>query len=185
MRLLQEHGYDAPAGWIGYARDGYATPAMSISRRDAAIGLLTFVAAPRLALSTTLSTISVTKDPNCGCCSGWVTYLREHGFTVDVTDTPEINRVKGRLGIPKDLWACHTGQIAGYVIEGHVPAPTINRLLREKPNAKGLSVPGMPAGSPGMEIEGSPAEEYKVILFGPAGQQTFARFRGVEELPSS
>lgn len=125
--------------------------------------------------------IVVTKDPTCGCCGGWVDHLRASGFTAEVIESPEINRVKVRLGVPQDLASCHTAEIEGYVIEGHVPAPAIRRLLAERPLAKGLAVPGMPVGSPGMEVEGSQPETYSVILFGPAGQRTFARFRGAVE----
>ena len=79
------------------------------------------------------------------------------------------------------LAACHTGEVGGYVIEGHVPAPAIKRLLAEKPQATGLAVPGMPVGSPGMEVEGMEPDTYEVILFGPSGQRTFARYRGAQE----
>jgi len=130
-----------------------------------------------------LPKIMVTKDPGCGCCGSWVEHLRRNGFTVGTIDTPQINRVKARLRIPNDLWACHTGEGAGYVFEGHVPAAAIIRFLGEKPaGAVGLSVPGMPSSSPGMEIEGLAPDEYSVILFGPGGQRTYARFRGAEEL---
>jgi hypothetical protein len=89
--------------------------------------------------------------------------------------------VKARLGVPADLAACHTAEVAGYVIEGHVPASAVRRFLAEKPNAKGLAVPGMPVGSPGMEIPGTEPEEYEVVLFGPE-RRTYARFRGTTEL---
>ena len=126
-------------------------------------------------------TIAVTKDPNCDCCSGWVEHLRQAGFAVQVRDVPDVNRVKARLGVPSDLAACHTAQVSGYVIEGHVPAPALRRFLNEKPNAKGLAVRGMPVGSPGMEVPGSPPEEYNVVLFGPT-RRTYARFKGAVEL---
>ena len=163
-----------------------ATDTMKLTRRETVLGVAAFAAAPpRLAGSTERPKVTVTKDPNCGCCSGWVEHLHQHGFSVDVADVPEINRVKSRLGIPQDLWACHTGEGAGYIMEGHVPAPVILRLLQEKSAAMGLAVPGMPAGSPGMEVEGSsPAEypEYDVVLFGPAGRRTYARCKGAQEL---
>jgi hypothetical protein len=122
--------------------------------------------------------IVVTKDPTCGCCGGWVDHLRASGFTAEVIESSEINRVKVRLGVPQDLASCHTAEIDDYVIEGHVPAQAIRRLLAQRPQAKGLAVPGMPVGSPGMEVEGTAPETYDVILFGPSGQRTFARFRG-------
>jgi len=127
--------------------------------------------------------IVVAKDPNCGCCAGWVDHLRAAGFTAEVNDTPRVNAVKARLGVPAELASCHTGEIGRYVIEGHVPASAIVRLLSEQPEAKGLAVPGMPTGSPGMEVEGSAPDTYEVILFGAFGQRTFARFRGTTELP--
>jgi hypothetical protein len=124
--------------------------------------------------------ITVHKDPNCGCCSLWVRHLQKAGFTVQAIDTAELDAVKTRLGVPGDLAACHTAQVAGYIVEGHVPAAALRRLLAEKPNAAGLAVPGMPIGSPGME--GGAPEPYDVILFGPAGRRTYMRFLGEKAL---
>jgi hypothetical protein len=107
------------------------------------------------------------KDPTCGCCSGWVQHLQNAGFATKVLDTRDIDAVKKRLGVPDDLAACHTAEVAGYVIEGHVPAAALSRFLAEKPNATGLAVPGMPIGSPGME--GGRPEKYDVVLFGQNG----------------
>ena len=90
--------------------------------------------------------------------------------------------LKARLRIPKGLASCHTAEIDGYVIEGHVPAPAIKRLLSERPRAIGLAVPGMPVGSPGMEVSGVPDEPYEVVLFGPSGDRTYGRFLGSREL---
>ena len=126
--------------------------------------------------------LTVTKDPTCGCCAGWAEHVRAAGFPVEVVESQELNRVKARLGVPGNLAACHTAEIDGYVIEGHVPARAIERLLAERPPLKGLAVPGMPVGSPGMEVDGTPAEAFDVIAFGPGGQTTFARFRGSEPL---
>jgi hypothetical protein len=123
--------------------------------------------------------IMVHKDPTCGCCSGWVLHLQKAGFVIKVLETRDIDAVKTRLGVPKDLAACHTAEISGYVIEGHVPAAALKRFLAEKPNAAGLAVPGMPIGSPGME-GGSPGP-YQVVLFGPDGRRTYARFLGDRE----
>ena len=120
--------------------------------------------------------ITVHKDPSCGCCSGWVKHLQQAGFAVATIETADLEPVKTRLGVPADLAACHTAQVDGYVIEGHVPAVALRRLLDEKPSAAGLAVPGMPIGSPGME-EGRP-EPYEVVLFGPAGRRTYMRFVG-------
>jgi len=125
-----------------------------------------------------LPKVVVTKDPNCGCCGGWVDHMKAAGFPVEVVTTPQVNRVKARLGVPDDLASCHTAEVGGYVIEGHVPADAIKRLLAEKPSAKGLAVPGMPVGSPGMEVDGMAPDTYEVVLFGPSGQRTFERLRG-------
>jgi hypothetical protein len=120
--------------------------------------------------------VTVYKDPTCGCCSGWVSHLQQAGFTVKTIETADLEPIKMRLGVPNDLAACHTAQIGGYVIEGHVPATALKRLLDDKPSAIGLAVPGMPVGSPGME-EGS-AEPYEVVMFGLAGRRTYMRFVG-------
>lgn len=120
--------------------------------------------------------ITVHKDPNCGCCSGWVEHLQKAGFTIKTVETAHLDMVKARLGVPADLAACHTAQVAGYLVEGHVPAAALRRFLAEKPNAKGLAVPGMPVGSPGME--GGAPQPYDVVLFGPAGRRSYMRFLG-------
>ena len=92
------------------------------------------------------------KDPGCGCCDLWAEHLREHGFTVTSTEDPDILAFKAKQGVPRPLMSCHTGVIDGYFVEGHVPANDILRLLKEKPeHVTGISVPGMPLGSPGME----------------------------------
>lgn len=126
----------------------------------------------------TFPAMTVTKDPSCGCCGAWVEHVRSAGLKVDVIESGDVNRVKARLGVPKDLASCHTAEIGGYVVEGHVPAAEIKRLLTERPQAAGLAVAGMPMGSPGMEMDGMAPETYAVILFGPAGRRTFARYEG-------
>ena len=120
--------------------------------------------------------ITVHRDPNCGCCSGWVQHLQKAGFPTKVFDNTDLEAMKVRLGVPNDLAACHTAQIGDYVIEGHVPAVALKRFLNDKPSAIGLAVPGMPVGSPGME--GGSAEPYDVVMFGPAGRRTYMRFVG-------
>ena len=102
------------------------------------------------------------------------------GFIVTVVDTTHVDAVKTRLGVPNELASCHTAEISGYAIEGHVPAPAIIQLLAEKPMAKGLAVPGMPVGSPGMD--GWSLATYDVILFGSNGQRTYARYRGAKQI---
>ena len=114
--------------------------------------------------------IEVVKSPTCGCCNGWVAHLRRAGFRVRVTDTADVTPTARRLGVPDDLRSCHTASVGGYAIEGHVPAGDIVRLLRQRPAAAGLAVPGMPMGSPGME-HGGHREPYQVILFTRAGRR--------------
>jgi hypothetical protein len=109
----------------------------------------------------------VYKDPNCGCCHNWVEIMRKAGFEVAVRDTPDMTSIKRRYQVGSKLASCHTAVVAGYVIEGHVPADLIHKLVRQKPKGLGLAVPGMPIGSPGME--GSPKEAYDVLLFHTGG----------------
>jgi hypothetical protein len=150
----------------------------SITRRVALLALGSVVFIPPRALAAWPS-MKVYKDPNCGCCGGWVAHLELRGFRVKTIETTELNRVRARLGVPFDLAACHTGEVGGYLIEGHVPALAIERLLTERPKARGLSVPGMPSGSPGMTGE---YEEYEVILFGPNERRVYGRFKGDHEI---
>jgi hypothetical protein len=144
--------------------------------RRAVLAAIGIAALPLRGRATERPRVTVHKDPGCGCCTGWAEHLEAAGFPVTAHDTPRMNAVKARLGVPNDLAACHTAEVDGYVIEGHVPAAAIDRLLAERPAAKGLAVPGMPVGSPGME--GGEPEEYDVILFGPGARRSFARFRG-------
>ena len=127
-----------------------------------------------------LPEVMVHRDPSCGCCGAWAEHLRRAGFPVKITETSNLDAIKQRLGVPADLISCHTAEGRGYVIEGHVPAAAIQRLLLEKPEAAGLAVPGMPIGSPGME--GGAPETYEVVLFGSHGRRTFARYRGHQEV---
>jgi hypothetical protein len=150
----------------------------SLTRRSA-LGLVAAVLiAPRSSAFAQTSTILVHKYPNCSCCAGWVRHLKDSGFAVTVKETPDLQVVRKRLGVPADLAACHTAEIAGYVIEGHVPASAVRQLLKKRPAAVGLAVPGMPAGSPGME--GGVPQKYEVVLFGAAGRQSFMHFIGSE-----
>ncbi len=119
--------------------------------------------------------VTVYKDPNCGCCKSWIEHLVKHGYRVEARDTSEMTEIKRTLGVPDDLASCHTGVVNGYVIEGHVPAADIARLLKKKPKVVGLAVPGMPMGSPGME--GPRTDRYKVLSFDKAGKtKTFASY---------
>jgi len=157
---------------------------MTITRRAA---LLSSAATLAFALARVNAAepvhIAVTKGPGCECCEGWAKHLRASGYSVSVTESDDLDGVKGKLGVPEDLRTCHTGQIGHYLLEGHVPAVAVAYLLREKPDGMiGLAVPGMPVGSPGMEVKGAKADEYPVILFGPAGRRVWARYRGAVEV---
>jgi hypothetical protein len=122
-----------------------------------------------------LPTIVVHKSAYCGCCKLWVEHLKQAGFKVEVRDTEQLDAVKDRVGVPDGQRSCHTAEVAGYFIEGHVPAADVKRLLKEKPKAKGIAVPGMPLGSPGMEVPGGPKDSYAVVLVGNDGTtRTFA-----------
>jgi len=116
-----------------------------------------------------LKDIHVYKSPTCGCCTDWVDHLKENGFKVEVTETNNLNPIKIDAGLTPSLASCHTAFVGDYVIEGHVPANDIHRLIAEAPKAKGLSVPGMPAGSPGMEV-GNRKDRYQVLMFNDSGQ---------------
>jgi hypothetical protein len=108
--------------------------------------------------------VLVHKSPTCSCCHKWVDHLRAAGFTVEVHDTVDLQAVKERVGVPPAKGSCHTAEVAGYFIEGHVPAEDVRRLLAERPQARGLTVPGMPIGSPGMEVPSMQAQAYSVLL---------------------
>jgi len=126
-------------------------------------------------LAKTPPVITVHKDPTCGCCDGWVAHLKQAGFETVVHQVEDMSVVKTRLGIHATLMSCHTGEVNGYAIEGHVPADAIKRLIAKKPKAiRGLAVPGMPIGSPGME--GPNPEAYDVMAFGDAEPRRYMRF---------
>jgi hypothetical protein len=111
----------------------------------------------------------VYKSPTCGCCTKWVEHVQAAGFQVEVHDTADVTPVKNEHGLPQHLASCHTALVDGYVIEGHVPADVIRRLLSERPQVTGIAVPGMPAGSPGMEM-GSRKDPYDIIAFARDGK---------------
>lgn len=111
--------------------------------------------------------VKVWKSPSCGCCGKWVRHMEAAGFRVEVTDVADVDPVKKANGLPLKFASCHTALVGGYVIEGHVPADEVRRLLKEKPAILGLAAPGMPAGSPGMDVPGSPA--WNVLRVGRDG----------------
>jgi hypothetical protein len=149
--------------------------------RRAALGIAaSALVVPAFSAVAQTPAILVHKDPNCSCCSGWVRHLKDAGFAVTVEATADLQPVRKRLGVPADLAACHTAEVGGYVLEGHVPAAAVRRLLEQRPTAVGLAVPGMPAGSPGME--GGTPQRYEVVLFGAGGRQSFMHFVGAENV---
>ncbi len=134
-------------------------------------------APPRPAAGTkqpALPRMTVYKSATCGCCKLWIDHAVSNGFTVHAIDTDDLPKVKAEMGVPADLQSCHTVVVANYLVEGHVPAADIKRMLAEKPAIRGLAVPGMPVGSPGMEQ--GPPQRYDVIAFTAAGRRSvFAR----------
>jgi hypothetical protein len=138
--------------------------------RAAALAGVTLMATRNVAALPPATRITVYKDPQCGCCTNWNTAMRKAGFEIDVRDTPNIAAIKSSLGVPTALASCHTGVVAGYLFEGHVPPDLVQKVLRERPALVGLFVPGMPSGSPGME---SPSpERYDVIALGRDQRQS-------------
>jgi hypothetical protein len=137
----------------------------------AAIGIATLMGGLSLVAQTKAPTVSVYKDPTCGCCSIWVEHLRKHGFTANVNDVSDMEDVKTKNRVPRQTRSCHTAVVGSYVIEGHVPATDVQRLLKERPaGVIGLVVPGMPIGSPGMEVQGMKAQPYDVLAFDKDGR---------------
>ena len=124
------------------------------------------------AIAAALPVVAVYKTPWCGCCKLWVDHLRKAGFTVEVHEVEDLDAEKDRMGVPADKRSCHTAQVAGYYVEGHVPAADIKRLLKEKPKAEGLVLPGMPLGSPGMEMPDGRAQPFAVELVDAKGRTT-------------
>lgn len=142
----------------------------------ATLALTISLLAPAAWADTAAPVIDVYKSPTCGCCSKWIDHLEANGFAVRGHDTHDVVQHKIRLGIPQGYDSCHTAEVGGYVIEGHVPAKDIKRLLKEKPQARGLTVPGMPIGSPGME-QGGHKDAYDVILLGKDGKpRVYSRY---------
>jgi hypothetical protein len=115
--------------------------------------------------------VTVYKSAQCGCCKGWVEHLRKEGFDVTAKDVEDLAAIKTKLGVPASLTACHTAVVGPYLVEGHVPAADVWKLLAAKPKVAGIGVPGMPMGSPGMEMPGVPADKYDVIAFAKDGKQ--------------
>lgn len=134
----------------------------------ASVGLLSLLTHPAGGQQSKAE-VTVYKSPACGCCRGWVEHMRRAGFTVKAQDVEDIQVVKTTYGLPLKLASCHTSLAGGYVLEGHIPAEVVERVLRERPKVAGLAVPGMPVGSPGME-QGSRRDPYDILAFDKQGK---------------
>ncbi len=119
-----------------------------------------------------LPVIDVYKSPYCGCCGAWVEHLQKSGFTVRTHEVEDTSTVRQKLRMPEKYGSCHTAKVGNYVLEGHVPASDIKRMLTQKPKALGLAVPAMPVGSPGMEVESGRVDPYDVLLVQADGRAT-------------
>jgi hypothetical protein len=146
-----------------------------VSRRSFLLhtaGIAAAVATARRAMAVSSATptpITVYKSSTCECCAKWVDHLGTNGFAPQVHDEEDMNAIKDQIGVPKDVRSCHTALVGKYLIEGHVPADDIHRLLKEHPAVAGLAVPGMPSSTPGMAMPGAPIEPYQVVSFTSAG----------------
>lgn len=145
-----------------------------------AVFAATGIAPDALGLTTDQRLLRVWRDPNCGCCTGWIRHMRRAGFSVEDNLVASADSVRRTLGIPADLLSCHAGLVEGYALEGHVPAEAVLRLLSQRPaGVRGLAVPYMPIGSPGMEVPNQPDDTYNVIAFDTGRRrQVFMRFQG-------
>jgi hypothetical protein len=139
-----------------------------MDRRTLLLAVPALLAAP--ALAAPVRDVTVYKTPWCGCCDGWVTHMRRAGFRVQVIERENLDPVRDKQGVPQALASCHTAVTGGYAVEGHVPPADVLRLLREKPKAVGLAVPGMPLGSPGMESPSGQVEKFDTLLVLPGGK---------------
>jgi hypothetical protein len=138
------------------------------------LSFLSLAALPGAAFAQEAPLVEVWRSPTCGCCGAWVKHLNENGFATKVNMVEDTSAMRRALGIPEALGSCHTAKVGGYAIEGHVPASDIRRLLAQRPKARGLAAPGMPAGSPGMDLPNSPP--YDVVLVASDGKASvFAR----------
>jgi hypothetical protein len=133
------------------------------------VGRRTLFASSRVPLPASF-VVTVYKDPSCGCCKNWVKHLTANGFVVMPHDVENMDEIKRTMNVPRALEACHTAIVDHYVVEGHVPADVIKKLLAEKPAVLGIAVPGMPTGSPGMEVESGAAQHYNVVAFDRGGK---------------
>lgn len=159
------------------SRESLIQPTFPVKKLLVVVFSLGLLAVASVLLFTNMDTaaaqtkVVVYKSPSCGCCAAWVDHMVDAGFEVEVHDTDDMNTVKAEHGVTRNVSSCHTALIDGYVLEGHVPAEDVTRLLAERPAVLGLAVPGMPIGSPGME-QGDPAnyDDYDVVTFDGQGR---------------
>ena len=143
-----------------------------------AASLAVVISAVNILFAQAPTPIAVVRDPGCGCCMNWVAHLEKAGFKATVAESSDMDGVKDARGVPAQARSCHTATVGGYVIEGHVPAADVRRLLAERPAIAGLAVAGMPAGSPGMEVPGVAVQPFDVLAFDKAGKtRVFASHR--------
>src|SRR4051812_11793204 len=155
---------------------------ISTNRRLAiltAATLLAFVATAFISAQTAAAKpqMTVYKSSTCGCCSNWVAHMKANGFEVKSVDVDDIDKVKQEHGVPSAAASCHTALVNGYIVEGHVPADAVLKVLKEKPAIAGIAVPGMPMGSPGMEIPGGQKEAFNIVAFDKAGKTSIYQKR--------
>ncbi len=132
----------------------------------------TLVGSTMVRTGDAVAQVTVYKSPSCGCCGAWIEHLEKRGFDVRAVNTQDMAQIKATHGIHSGLSSCHTALVDGYVVEGHVPADVIERMLTERPAIAGIAVPGMPVGSPGMEVPGQLPQRYEVLAFDPSGRTT-------------
>lgn len=150
-QLIKKSLVSKPSTWILGAIISLTLGVLNLPQQATAAGLVVY------------------KSPTCGCCKGWVDHMRANGFDVEVQERDDVSPIKRKMGVPQQLQSCHTAKVEDYVIEGHVPAADVKRLLKEKPDVVGLTAPGMPIGSPGMEM-GPRKDPYDVLTFKKSGQ---------------
>lgn len=153
------------------------SPKEMLSRRDMVVGigaasgaLALGLAGAAAAAEPVLPKIATYRNAGCGCCGKWVEAARAAGFDVTLTNSPDLMALKARLGVPEKLISCHTSIVGSYVIEGHVPLDAVKRLLRTRPDIAGIAVPGMPLGTPGMEVPRGQEQKFDVLAFDSAGK---------------
>ncbi|PYE86490.1 DUF411 domain-containing protein [Phyllobacterium leguminum] len=151
---------------------------MKIDRRRLLLLTGAVLIAPTGARAVNRPLVTIYKDPSCGCCGAWAEHIKKAGFPTKIIEEADISALKERLGVPSAVQSCHTAEVDGYILEGHVPAQALEHLLATRPSIRGLAVPGMPAGSPGMEVTGTEPATYDVMAFGTAAPTMFMRFRG-------